>query len=556
MKTLRYRGETYTGRVFSLPDVQVGSILEYSYILAYDDNQVLPARWYLQHDAPALHEHYHFKPMDLTGNRYVNLDHGQTSRGLYYVTYLPKGAGITTRAVGQSSYDLTVDNIPALPQEEYLPPIDSFSYRVLFYYAAELNSAAYWAAEGRFFSKDVNHFAEAGAKMRTDVAALVSPADSPEIKARKLYAAVMKIDNTNYDREHSAEEDKEDGLHPIRNAEDVWERQRGYNDQVAMAYIAMLRQVGITAYGMRVTNRDRNIFEPEYTDMSQLDDTIVIAVLDGKEVFLDPGARYCPFGELSWHHSSATGIRQSEHGSEIAQAAGLDYKDTRLQRIAVLGLGTDGVVGGTVRLTWTGQGATAIRESEIGAAAADTKQRLEDTMRGMLPGGMSLHMISVENLTDGEKPLSAVFAVSGPAGTVTGHRLLIAEDLLRGDEKERFASPTRRNAVYFRYPYAATDYVQLQLDPGLKLEALPQTQNSLVLGAFAYTVEATSKGDIVTAKRSVAMGAMLVPVPDYTKIRTFFGDLRSADQNQLLFLRTPVAASSQGSAGAASAPAK
>ena len=30
--------------------------------------------------------------------------------------------------------------------------------------------------------------------MRTDVAALVAPGDSPDVKARKLYAAVMKID--------------------------------------------------------------------------------------------------------------------------------------------------------------------------------------------------------------------------------------------------------------------------------------------------------------------------------------------------------------------------
>jgi hypothetical protein len=556
MKTMHYLGETYKARVFSLPDVQVGSILEYSYILSYDDNRVLPAKWYLQHRVPALHEHYLFKPMDLSGNRYVQLDHGQTSNGLYYVTYLPKNAKLTTTAVGHSSYDLTVDDVPALPEEEALPPIDSFTYRMLFYYTAQLKSDQYWATEGKFFSKDVNHFAEAGPKMRTDIAALVAPGDSPDVKAQKLYAAVMKIDNTNYDRAHSEEEDRQDGLHPIRNAEDVWERQRGYNDEIAMTYLAMLRQVGITAYAMRVTNRDHNLFEPEYTDMSQLDDTIVIAVLNGKEVFLDPGARYCPFGQLAWHHSSASGIRQTANGSEIAQAAGLDYKDTRMQRVAILGIGADGVAGGTVTLSYTGQEATALREREIGASTAETKQRFEDSVRSMLPGGMSLHLIRTENLTDGEKPLTAIFAVDGPVGTITGHRLLVSEDLLRGDEREQFASPTRKNGIYFQYPYAATDYVQLQLDPTLKLEALPQTQKSVVLGAFAYTLAASSKGDVVTASRSVAMGAILVPTADYAQIRSFFGDLRAADQNQLLFTRTPVAASMQASSGAAGAPAQ
>ena len=35
----------------------------------------------------------------------------------------------------------------------------------------------------------------------------------------------------------------------------------------------------IQAYAMRVTNRDQNIFEPSFIDMSQLDDTIVVAEL-------------------------------------------------------------------------------------------------------------------------------------------------------------------------------------------------------------------------------------------------------------------------------------
>ncbi len=39
--------ESYKSKVFTLPDVQVGSILEYRYVLAYDDDWVLPPQWYL-----------------------------------------------------------------------------------------------------------------------------------------------------------------------------------------------------------------------------------------------------------------------------------------------------------------------------------------------------------------------------------------------------------------------------------------------------------------------------------------------------------------------------
>ena len=40
--------EKYKATVFTLPDVQVGSILEYRYVLSYESNLVVSPRWYLQ----------------------------------------------------------------------------------------------------------------------------------------------------------------------------------------------------------------------------------------------------------------------------------------------------------------------------------------------------------------------------------------------------------------------------------------------------------------------------------------------------------------------------
>ena len=542
VKTLRHRGETYKGTVFSMPDVQPGSILEYRYRLDYDDNMVLPARWYLQQDAYALHEHFIFKPLDQSGSKYVVLDHGQSSHGLFYVSSLPKTAKIVPdNSTAHPYYELTVEDVPALPDEEALPPLNSFSYRMLFYYAAQLSADDYWKTEGKFFSKDVNRFAVAGVKMRSDIAALTAASDTPEVKARKLYAAAMKIENTDFVSIHSQADDHAQGLREVRTAEDIWDRQRGSSDEIAMTYLAMLRQAGIQAYAMRVTDRDHNIFEPSYIDTSQLNDTIVIAAINGQEVFLDPGSRFCPYGQLAWPHSWAKGIRQTSTGTAIAVSGPLKYQDTFLHRIAVLTVQPDGMASGTVTLTYTGQAATAIRQRETGEAPADTRQRFEETLRAMLPGGMQLHVISMENLEDGEKPLAVTFGVSGPIGTVSGHRLLVSESLLRGDEPGRFTSPVRKNGVYFHYPYASTDVVQLQLSPGIKLEALPQTQKTLVLGQFAYTIQATDKGDTVRLEREVAMNGLLVPVSDYPKLRQFFGDLRAADDNQLLLVRTAAA---------------
>ena len=386
--------------------------------------------------------------------------------------------------------------------------------------------------------------------MRADLPGIVAPTDSPDVKARKLYAAVMKIDNTAFAREHTAEEDRAAGLRAERTAEDVWDRQRGSADDVALTYLALLRAAGVEAYAMRVTDRDRAIFQENFIDTSQLDDLIVIAVLDGKEVFLDPGARFCTFGQLAWQHSWAGGIRQTRDGTALATSGSLDYRNTFEQRIADLAVDTDGNASGTLVLRFTGQQAMLLREAEVDAAPVDTRLHFEQSLRSMLPGGMKLHVISIANLEDGEKPLDVTFAATGQIGTVSGHRLLLSESLLRNDDTSRFASPTRKYPVYFHYPYAAADSVTLHLAPGLKLEAMPAAQKATVLQAFGYNLDASSNGDVLLLKRGEAVGTVIVAPDDYAKMRGFFGDLEAADQNPLLLVRAAAATAGDASAGA------
>ncbi|RRA48710.1 DUF3857 domain-containing protein [Acidipila sp. EB88] len=550
-KTMHRRGETYKAVVFSMPDVQVGSILEYRYRLSYADNILLPAHWYVQQDAFVLHAHYIFRPFQMNGSKYVTVDHDQIGAGLFYVSSLPKGAKfIPSNGVGHAYYELTAENIPALPDEDALPPTRSFSYRMLFYYAAQTEVDSYWAKEGKFLSKDMNTFAVAGPKMRADIPGLFAPGDSAEVKTRKLYLAAMKMENTNFTRQHTQEENQAQGLHAVRTAEDIWVRQRGSGDEIALTFLAMLRTAGLRAYGMKVTNRDQNIFEPLFIDTSQLDDTIVIASIDGKEVFLDPGQRFCPYGQLAWKHSWARGVRQTEDGTAIASAGTLSYKDTVIARTAILGLRDDGEASGTLTLLFSGQEALRIRQRETGEAVADTKQRFEEEARAMLPGGMQLHVITMDDLDDGEKPLKIVFGIRGPIGTGHGRRLILPQALLRQNEQESFTSPSRKNDVYFHYPYVSTDVVQLSLPDGIKPEGVPPEKKAQALDLLAYNVHTTVTGSKVQMVRTVAMGAVLVPVAQYPKLREFLGGLRSADEEQLLLVQqaTPTAAGGEANA--------
>ena len=46
---------------------------------------------------------------------------------------------------------------------------------------------------------------------------------------------------------------------------------------------------------MKVVDREKGLFDPTYMNFDQLDDTLVILSIGGKEILLDPGEKMCPF---------------------------------------------------------------------------------------------------------------------------------------------------------------------------------------------------------------------------------------------------------------------
>ena len=114
------------------------------------------------------------------------------------------------------------------------------------------------------------------------------------------------------------------------------------------------------AYAMSVTRRDRSFFFESYLSTSQLDDTLAIVTLDGKEEMFDPGTHLCPYHELAWQHQSAQGLRQVDGGSSIAQTINAPYTASHVTRLADLALDEHGIATGTITLSYSGVACVAL----------------------------------------------------------------------------------------------------------------------------------------------------------------------------------------------------
>lgn len=530
-------------KVFSMPDVQVGSIVEYRYKLRYSDGELSSPQWFIQQKIPVLKAHYHFMPTpDRGGNlRYVVANvygHQMVANQLLYTQLLPPGAKMTEQL--NQGYDLTVENIPALPHGDYLPPFGSLTYRVVFYYSPFRTAAEYWKTNGNYWSKDFDHFAHLSDKLRNAVNGLFAPGDTDEQKVQKIYAAVMKIDDTDFTCQHSAQENKAEGV-KIKSAEDVWAQQRGTGDEITRLFVAMVRAAGLKAYGAKVENRDDALFVPNYLNWEQLDDELAIVSIGGKELYFDPGQRYCEYAKLNWKHTWAGGIRQTDGGTELFSTPGPVYTDNATSRAAELTLAANGQVQGLLYISMSGAEALRWRQAALNSDDTALKKQYQDQLQHSMPPGVQVKTNHFIGLTDYTHPLMVVLNVSGTLGTTTGHHVFLPSVFFEAGNPPLFAETHREYPVDMHYPYMVKDEFHISLPPNITVESLPKGGDIPFAPNADYLVKYGSGPGEFAYGRLLRVANIVYKAAEYPQLRDFFQKISASDQAQVAMKMVPAA---------------
>jgi hypothetical protein len=540
-------GTQINRRVINLPSVEVGSILEYRYQIRYDDNHYSSPFWELQHPFFVHKAHYGFTPFKAFMNgvqnqtsSYLTDEHGHTVNSLIWWPQLPPGVKLVTDALGRYTLDLT--DIPPIPQEEWMPPIDSLLYHVLFYYKSAFDSKDFWISEAKRWSKDVDHFAEPTTLIRDAVSTLVAPGDSDLDKAKKLYTAVQALDNTDYSRKKDQAELKQLGLHVARRAEDTWARKSGSREDIALLYLAMLRAAGLKAYDMKVVNRDKGIFTPGYLEFEQLDDDIIVLSLAGKELMLDPGEKMCPFQAAHWRHSGATGISQGDGVPAVGTSAFQSYSANTLTRFGDFTLDENGNITGQIRIAMSGQEAIRWRQQALENDLDEVKKRFDRWLQTMVPDGIDANLDHFLALDDPSVNLLAIVKTTGSLGTPTSKRVLVPGFFFETRGSHPFVDQAQRiEPVDMHYPDQVTDQITLHFPPTLTVEGPPQDAKISFPNQAAFATKIASAPGQITIARQLTRAFTILKADQYQALHDFYQKVAAADQQQLVLTRTPTA---------------
>ncbi|MBZ5597137.1 MAG: DUF3857 domain-containing protein [Acidobacteriia bacterium] len=516
---VRSRGWKVLTKAFGLPDVQVGSVIEYTYTQRWDPRWVLSDHWLLQRELYTRHAHFTLRPY----------------RG-FTIAYawfgLPTSQTLNPQKDG--TVELELNDIPALEAEDYTLPDEELEMRLDYFYpgVAVKSVEEYWKNRGKAWNEYYESILKPSKVIDRTVAELVSPGDSQDVKLRKIYARVQQVRNLTYEHAKSEKEWDKEHLKENKSIEDVL--QHGYSDRdnINLLFVAMARAAGLQCSIVRVSERDDHLFHDIVLNDRQFDGTLVLVRNGAQQIYLDPGAYHCPYGLVPWEKTATTVMIPGEDGGSIATTTSPPSSEAIRERKATMALAANGTLQGTVQILYRGQEARYRRVQAREQDDVARRKDLEDDVKAWLPGGGTVKLEKVTGWEGTEEPLVADLTIEIPGfASRAGRRLILPLGLFQGGGAV-FEHANRVHPIYFSYPYQDVDDITVNLPSDLQVESLPGAQETDLGDCCRYEVKREKQGNAIHLHRQFAMNVFYVNTDQYQAIREFFRQVRADDDEQ------------------------
>jgi hypothetical protein len=527
--------------IFTMPGVEVGSVIEYRYQIRYDRYLTAPA-WQLQKPYFIHKEHFVFRPsqqflpQDVTGvgvgDSALKDPHDNILTDIHFRPVLPAGKTLTRDAMGNYTIDLT--DVPAIPKEPFAPQSNTEAYGVDFFYTYTPDVKDYWQKQMGFWTRALSAYTAPTPALQNAVKQVVSPSDSPLDKAKKLYAFVQKFQNADSSPDGAPLTGSE--LIPRGKADSLLLKRSGSSNQVAFLYLALVRSAGISARPERIASRSVHVFSAQYMDNLQLDSVLVALQIDGKEILVDPGTKMAPFETLHWAHTGAGGVAMDAgNKAEIIVTPLQKITDNSILHIGIVNVSPKGAVSGSLKVAFTGQKAIELRQLGVKSGVEAVKAEISSIIDQQVPPGIHVAVDHVVYLDDPDHQLLAVIPVSGSFSRESDGRLVLPRAFFAAQEQNPFpAESSRELPVDMRYPAQEQEQITYVLPPGFALAGTPEDAKLKWEGNAAFELRTKVEGSSITDARVFARAFTILDAKDYGQLHDFYQKVVAADQQPLV----------------------
>jgi hypothetical protein len=529
---VKKRGTKYSVRTFTLPDVTVGSIIEYRYLIELPPDIVdLISSWPVQEDMFTVRERLRFRAYQglvMVPTEWTSILH-KSQVSYSYLNQID--ISVPEKKQG-NLMELELQNVPKFDAEEYMPPEDDFRPVILFYYGGREMSSPdkFWEEWQRLITEYVEKFIGNSREVHDASMQAIDGETDPEKKLRKLYARVQQIRNLSFERVRTAQEKKDEHLKRNASAQEVLQRGFGTSWDVNATFAAMARAAGLEASMLGISNRQERSFNKIILWMGQLRSSAVLVNLEGKDLVLDPGTRYCPFGLLRWKNTATSALKYSKVGGGFITTP--QPESSLMHRSARVTVGADGALTGEISVDFNGEDALEHRLDALDEDEAGRRTGLEDEVKGWLPQDAVVKLQDSQGWESTEGPLTARFKVEVPAFAVAaGKRLVMPAFFFPTLQKNMFTSQMRKYPIAFPYPFTEDDEISVKLPEGYVVEEPPYRRRA-GLSYAGYEINTVLQDRLLVTKRKMRLDCLQFPPDKYEELKNFFSVVQKGDGGQ------------------------
>ena len=516
----------WRAKVFSMPAVEAGSIIEYRYRQTYPQG----FRYFaldLQSELFTKQLHYQIQP--------------QTSSRLD-VRWVSFNAPDARRfaPVWDGTYDIKANNIPAFRREPLMPPDLAVKIWGWIYYSDEIenNPDKYWRNYAQRMYERTGYETKPSDAIRRVVESITLSNESPQHKLARIYSYVQtEIHNISFNRERGAEGEADPDLKRNGTADETIRRRYGTSREINRLFIAMLKAAGLDARVAELTTRDENFFHRSFPDAFQFNSEVsAVIARDGSTQFYDPGTPYCPPGMLSWEKEGVTALVYDKREARFVETPVTAAARSGEERKLAIAAFADGRVNARVEAKLTGQRALELRNNLVGLAPEEQRKLALTAARNLLPQAtIDEPSTTISNLTSATAPVELKYNFTAPQFIMrAGSRLLLRPFLLTHRDESLTAAQRRSNIIYFQYPWSESERVVIEPPAGYAIEQLPDPVN-IDIGAARYQATFTRDARRIIYERRLMVNAITFTVGQYPTVKAFFDRVHQADSAMISF---------------------
>ena len=504
---------------FTLPDVKVGSVLEYSYTVNSDFLFNFP-NWQFQRDIPTrLSEYWAIIPDFCTFEKYM--------QGYVPVTsYEVKNLNIS--GIASKGHHYVCTNVPAFKEEPYMTSESDYLAKVNFA-LSQINipgqmvhdiMGSWQKLSSRLMEDDAFYGAVKGSGfLKSTVAQLTQGITDPMEKIAAIHKYVKET------VEWDGNEDFYAG-----NFKKALEVKKGSSGDINLMLASMLQKAGLDVDMVLLSTRDHGFVREQYPMSRQFNYAVCLVRLADKNIFLDATEKYLPVNVLPERCLNGRGLIVSSRNFGWIN---LDTKTkARTTVSADLQLQEDGLLKGKVAFTHDGYDAKRMR-TEFARKGQETY------IKEFMAGKWKLAKSDFKNIDEIAKPAEESYELEVPDhAMVAGENIYFSPFVTSQIETNPYKAETRVYPVDYGNPIEKVYLCRIKAPDGYVIEQAPQSKILMMPGnaaKFVFNVAASPTGDWISITSNFQINKSLFLQDEYPNLREFYNQVVSKQSEQIVF---------------------